>query len=121
VDRESQQREDARRELTDAIRNSGNGAMVTPDHTLSALHVQVYELWRLPVGRRKGRHVVVTDHALLLDEEWTDEQFPFVCFWWSAPIKGMYGESIAAIVSELQAELDGMAVRKSQILRQEAV
>jgi hypothetical protein len=106
--------------LADDIRNSASG-LETSDHTISTQHVLVYEVWRLPVGRSKGRHLVITDHAICLDEEWKDKTFPFTFFGWSAPLTGFYPESIAAIVSAVQDELDGLVAREAQSLRLMAV
>lgn len=117
-DEKERERKEALRE---AILTSGSGGMVTADHTLTEQHCLVYELWRLPIGRKPGRHVIVTDNALVLDEVWTEKKFPFSFFGWSAPLTGAYPESIAAIVSETQMELDGVVKRISQILRQMAV
>lgn len=103
------------------LRDSGSDGMTTPDHTASEQHLLVYELWRLPVGKRKGRHVIVTENALLLDEEWKNKKFPFAFFGWSENITGAYPVSIAQIVSSCQDELDGIGNRKSQILRQMAI
>jgi len=117
----SEERAAAIRQLEDDIRDSSSEGLVLPDHTATDQHCLVYELWRLPVGGRKGRHVVVTDKALLLDEVWTDQDFPFVFFGWSANVIGPYPVSIAAIVSDLQQEIDGISNRKSQIIRRHAI
>lgn len=117
---DSEQELARKKALADDIRDSTNG-LTTADHTISDQHRYAYELWRLPVGRRPGRHVVVTDKALVLDEAWTDKNFPFSLFGWSAPLFGAYPESIAAIVSGLQGDIDGLRNRSSQILRLMAV
>jgi hypothetical protein len=120
---ENETPEEARRidDLVNDLREAGTDGLTTPDHTASEQHLLVYELWRLPVGKRKGRHVVVTENALLLDEEWGEKTFPFVFFGWSEPLIGAYPISIAAIVMACQDELDGVGNRISQILRQMAV
>lgn len=110
-----------RRSLIDDIRASSSEGLTTADHTMSDQHCVVYELWRLPVGRFAGRHVICSDHALLLDEEWHDKNFPFTLFGWSKPLFGAYPVSIANINSANQDELNGVAVRISQILRKEAI
>lgn len=119
--RERAEAELNRRNLRDEIEDSTNGGMVTSDHTPSDQHCVVYELWRLPVGDQKGRHIVCTDKALCLDEEWTDDNFGFVFFGYSENPVGPYPVSIAAIVSDLQIEINGLAERRGQILRQMAV
>jgi hypothetical protein len=110
-----------RQMFIDDIRASSSEGLITADHTMSDQHCTVYELWRLPVGRFKGRHVIATDHALLLDEPWTDKNFPFTLFGWSKPLFGAYPVSIANINSANQDELNGVAVRISQILRKMAI
>lgn len=113
------------KDLADLIRESTSAGLVAVDNTATEQHCLVYELWRLPVGRGKkrkpGRHIICTDRALLLDEKWTDEGFPFTIFVWSEPTSGCYGVSIAAIVFELQQERDATTTRISQILRKMAV
>jgi hypothetical protein len=108
-------------DLIEDLRVAGQDGLTTPDHTASEQHLIVYELWRLPVGRKKGRHVVVTDNALLLDEEWKTKRFPFAFFGWCEALIGAYPTSIAAIVMAVQDELDGVGNRISQVLRQMAV
>ena len=108
-------------ETAEAILDSGSGGLVSPDHTPTDQHCIVYELWRLPVGKKPGRHVVVTDNALVLDEKWAPKKFPAAFFGWSAPLRGAYPESIAAIVSACQAEVDGIDDRIGQCLRQLAI
>jgi len=110
-----------RKNLRDEILDSGSAGMISSDHTPSDQHCAVYELWRLPVGDQKGRHVVVTDKALCLDEEWDSETFPFVFFGYSENPVGPYPVSVAAIVSDLQLEINGLAERRMQILRLMAV
>jgi hypothetical protein len=110
-----------KRNLSDDIRTSSSAGLQASDRTMSDQHVIGYELWRLPVGEEPGRHVVVTDSALLFDEEWDAESFPFTDFGWSDDPLGMYPVSIAFINSANQDELDGVGRRISQILRQCAI
>lgn len=112
---------DAKEELRGKIRDSGSAGLIAPDHTQTNQHCIAYELWRAPIGKAPGRHVVVTDHALVFTEKWTKKTPPFVKFGWSAPLKGAYPTSVAAIVSELQFEIDGIRNRVSQIMRQMAI
>lgn len=116
-DKEDAEKQADMRELADEIRSSTPSGMTTSDHTMSDQHCIVFELWRLPVGRTKGRHVVITDNALLLDEEWSDKTFNFVDFGFSFDPIRPYPVSIAEINMANQDELDGVGMRISQILR----
>jgi hypothetical protein len=110
-----------RLQLIEDIRDSSAGGLSTSDYTLTDQHCVGYELWRLPVGKMSGRHVIVTDKALILDEEWTAKTFPFCDFGWSEDPLGPYPIGIAEINTANQDELDGVGRRISQILRQCAI
>lgn len=107
--------------LAEEIRESNPSGLSAADYTTSEQHCVGYELYRLPIGKAKGRHVVVTDRALLLDEEWTAKTTPYTDFGWAEDPLGPYPVSIAAINSANQDELDGVGRRISQILRQHAI
>jgi len=120
VEGETQEETDAREEAIARLKNGSGTALVTPDHTSDENHRVVYELWRDPIGKRPGRHVVVTESVLLATEviaSSTVKKKPFTFFGFSEPIIGAYPTSVAAIVSELQLEIDGMKTRRGQILR----
>ena len=120
VEGETLQEQDAREEKISQLNDGYGTALVTPDHTQTDQHVIVYELWSDPIGKRPGRHVVLTETVLLDDEKvepGVQKGAPFVTFGYSAPVVGAYPTSIAAIVAELQMEIDGMKARRGQILR----
>lgn len=120
VEGETQQETDEREEKINRLYNDQGTALVTPDHTSTESHVIVFELFSDPIGKRSGRHVILTESVLLEDEPiepGTQKNAPYVIFGYSTPVTGAYPTSIAAIVSELQLEIDGMKTRRSQILR----
>lgn len=45
--------------------------------------VTVVEAWRLTTGKIKGRHVLCTSSATLVDEAWDSEEFPIKFHHWS--------------------------------------
>ena len=51
--------------LADQIRDSSPNGLAAPDHTMTEQHCTGYELYRLPVGRSKGRHVVVVGRGCI--------------------------------------------------------
>ena len=58
--------------------------------------VLVTESWRLAAGKdAPGRHTICVEKATLFDEEYKRDWFPFVCFKWSPPLTGWYGQGIA--------------------------
>ena len=120
VEGETPEQTDARQEKIERIKSGSGTTLVAPDSTTDENHVIVYSLWRDPIGKRPGRYVVVTEAVLLNDEPiapTTARNAPFSLFGYSAPVVGSYPTSIAAIVSRLQAEIDGMKDRRAQILR----
>lgn len=54
--------------------------------------IEVVEGWALPVGDRPGRHVIATSNGCLLDEEYDEHCFPFVCFKPNDAPFGFYGQ-----------------------------
>ena len=54
--------------------------------------VEVMEGWALPVGPRKGRHVIAISSGVLLDEEWNEDWFPLIPFKPSDRPFGWYGQ-----------------------------
>lgn len=120
VEGETIEQTHAREEAIEKLKSGSGTALVTPDHTQDDQHVIVYELWRDPIGKRPGRHVVVTESVLLADDvvpAETAKSEPFTFFGFSEPTTGAYPTSIAAIVCSLQDEIDGMKTRRGQILR----
>lgn len=54
--------------------------------------IEIVEAWALPVGDRPGRHVICVDSGCLVDEEYTDDEFPFVVFKPNDAPLGFYGQ-----------------------------
>lgn len=68
--------------------------------------VTVVEAWRLPVGEKKGRHLIVTADQILFDEEYTDEFFPFAIMRYSPRLYGFYGQGMAEQLVPTQIEIN---------------
>jgi hypothetical protein len=60
----------------------------------------VVEAWKLPGVYAKGRHMIVCEDVLILDEEWKKDDFYFTFFHWKRPQSGFWGLSM---VSDLAA------------------
>jgi len=57
--------------------------------------VMIREAWRLPFSESKpGRHVITCENAVLYDEEWTQDEFPFLILWWERETVGFWGQGI---------------------------
>lgn len=68
--------------------------------------VTVAEAWRLPVGNQSGRHVIVTENAVLLDEEYEDHFFPFAIMRYSSRLYGFYAQGMAEQLVPTQIEIN---------------
>ena len=68
--------------------------------------VVAVESWRLPVGKKPGRHTIAIDGCDLLDEEWTKPFFPFARMVWSERVAGWYGISGAERIAGHQRTLN---------------
>lgn len=70
--------------------------------------VTVTEAWHLPssAGSKDGRHVRVIQNATLLDEEYTQSEFPVVCLRYSPAPAGYWGIGIAERLLGIQREIN---------------
>ena len=68
----------------------------------------VRESWRLPTSSdaHDGRHIVSTSCDVLLDEEWTRDEFPFVFLRWSSRLYGFRGQALTEQLQGLQYEMN---------------
>lgn len=65
------------------MRGSGRGRQVADGMPLLGKdRIMVYEGWHLPSGNGAGdgRHVMAVEGCTLVDEEWTEEHFPFAIY-----------------------------------------
>jgi hypothetical protein len=83
----------------------GNKASFTMD---MQDYVVVIEAWRLPIGSKKGRHIICCEKGTMVDEEYTRNYFPFTFSRWSSPIVGFYGQSLADRLTGNQVEINKM-------------
>lgn len=53
-----------------------------------------------------GRHVIVVGDEVVLEEDWSYPDFPFVFIHWSRPVQGFWGDSAIDEVAGLQVEVN---------------
>lgn len=70
--------------------------------------VEVYEVWRLPQGEEKGRHIILIHGCTLLDEEWDKDYFPILFLRWRNAPTGFFGLGLAAQAMATQIEITGV-------------
>lgn len=70
--------------------------------------VLVIESWRLPTGDVPGKHTICVEKGCLLDEEYTELDFPFVIYHWVPPLEGFYGIGLAEGLMGFQFRLEEM-------------
>lgn len=73
--------------------------------------VTVVESWHLGSGDSSGRHVISVDAGDLLDEEYKDDDFPFVFLRWTKPIAGFFGIGIVSNIVGLQTEINRLLIK----------
>jgi hypothetical protein len=77
-----------------------------------AQSVKVYEAWRLPIGGKPGKHIICTKKGVLLVEDWTRDEPPFVFLRWSPELLGFGAKSLvdeaAPIAREVNHTLERM-------------
>lgn len=80
--------------------------------------VSCVEAWHLPSGpgAKDGRHVIAVSNAVLLDERWACEDFPFAVFRWSEPPLGYWGIGLVEELKSIQIEINWLLIRAQEHL-----
>lgn len=68
--------------------------------------IEVIEGWKLPQGKTPGRHVVAVQGEALVDEEWSDAEFPFAVIRWSHDLVGWFSTGLIEEVAGIQEEIN---------------
>lgn len=68
--------------------------------------ITLYEAWALPMGSRKGRHVLCFSSGCVVDEKWTSPRFPVAVFKAGKNPIGWYGQGILEHVASTQIQLN---------------
>ncbi len=71
-------------------------------------YIVVIEAWRLPYGKKAGRHIICCEHGTMLDEDYKRDYFPFTFSKWARPIVGFWGQSLADRLTGNQLEINKM-------------
>lgn len=81
-------------------------------------HIEVVECWRLPSSpdAKDGRHVICVSSAVLLDEEWSRDDFPFSFYRWSKRRQGFRGQGVVEQIAGIQLALNKVLKTISAIL-----
>ena len=68
--------------------------------------IEVFEAWALPLGNRKGRHIICCQSGVLLDEPWEHRSFPVAIFRASDMALGWYGQGFVEQAGSTQIMLN---------------
>jgi hypothetical protein len=68
--------------------------------------IKVYEGYRKKVGSDKGRHIIAISSGSLIDDEYMEEDFPYVVIRFQDDLMGWFGIGIAEMLSGIQAEIN---------------
>jgi len=81
--------------------------------------VMVVEAWHLPSGKGKkdGRHVIVCSSAVLLDEPFTKEKFPFVFLHYAPRSLGFWAQGLAEQLMGSQLEINSLLFTISKAIK----
>lgn len=90
----------------DIARMSNTSQFISASNRSVGDTVTVIEGWRLPVGDKKGRHVIVTENSILCDEEYEEDFFPFAILRYSPRLYGFYAQGMAEQLVPLQVEIN---------------
>lgn len=78
--------------------------------------VTVVESWHLKSGpdTGDGRHTITVDGATLFDEDYNNEDFPFVFMHWKKPVVGFFGLGVVTDIVGIQVEINKLLMKVQQ-------
>lgn len=78
--------------------------------------ILLWESWHLPSSpeAHDGRHVIACSSGLILDEEWEDEDFPFVFFHYASNTLGFWAEGLASRLMGNQYQINKLLITISK-------
>lgn len=86
----------------------------TPTSTRVVRSIEIVEAWRLPICDDKpGKHVICVDGAVLFEEDWAYDGFPFVMWHWERDSIGFWSQGIAEIGESIQLQVNDTARKLS--------
>lgn len=105
IDR-TQLSEDFPEHAEDIAKMSNTSTLISANNRSISDTVTVVEAHRLPVGSKPGRHVIVTQNTILLDEDYEDEFFPYACSGFNSRLYGFYNQGMAEQLVPAQVEIN---------------
>lgn len=80
--------------------------------------VMIVESWHLPSSKTAGdgRHVIACTSGVILDEEYTKDQYPFVFLHYSPRITGFWGQGLPEQLMGTQVEINRLLQTISQAI-----
>jgi len=78
--------------------------------------IMLIEAWHLPSGKDAGdgRHVITCSSGVVLDEEYTKDDFPFVFIHYAPRLVGFWAQGLAEQLTGTQIEINKLLVTISQ-------
>lgn len=91
---------------SDIARMSNTSVFISANNRSVADTVTVVEAWRLPVGSKPGRHVIVTENSILSQEDYDEDFFPFAIMRYNPRLYGFYSQGMAEQLVPAQVEIN---------------
>lgn len=91
---------------SDIARMSNTSVFISANNRSVADTVTVVEAWRLPVGSKPGRHVIVTENSILSQEDYHEDFFPFAIMRYNPRLYGFYAQGMAEQLVPAQVEIN---------------
>lgn len=86
------------------------------EETTMSDQVMLVEGWHLPSGKKAtdGRHVIACTSGIILDEDYTEDSFPFVFLPYSKRLVGFWSQGLAEQLMGTQLEINKLLVTISK-------
>lgn len=81
--------------------------------------IMLVEGWHLPSGKeaKDGRHTIACSSAVLLDEDYTKDKFPFIFLHYSPRLLGFWAQGLAEQLMGTQVEINALLITISRAIK----
>jgi hypothetical protein len=69
-------------------------------------YIEIVEAWKVQLGDVKGKHTIVCNYGILLDEEYTREELPIARLTWNKSHVGFYSSGIPEQLESKQSQIN---------------
>jgi len=79
--------------------------------------ILIVEGWKLPRGKKPGRHIICIEGIMLQEEVYKDDFYPFAKITYTDPVKGYWGTGVSEELKGIQLEINRLMNHITESMR----